>query len=77
MSELNVGAQMICRLIFESMLTLHSYPCYNVLMRVAAEASVKVADEVWIAVALLHREQPGEPDFSVEEIVARARREKR
>lgn len=44
-------------------------------MRVAAKASVKVADEVWVAAALLHREHPGELDFSVEEIVARARRE--
>jgi len=49
--------------------------CYNVAVGVAAKASVKVADEVWIAVAFLHREQPDEPDFSVEEIVARARRE--
>lgn len=44
-------------------------------MRVATKVSVKVADEVWIAAALLHREQPGEPDFSIEEIVARVRRE--
>jgi hypothetical protein len=44
-------------------------------MIVAAKADVKVADEVWIAAALLHRERPSEPDFSVEEIVARARRE--
>ncbi|MGA9142343.1 MAG: hypothetical protein WA664_18745 [Candidatus Acidiferrales bacterium] len=44
-------------------------------MTVAAKSSVKVADEVWIATALLHRERPGEPDFAVEEIVARARRE--
>lgn len=38
-------------------------------------ASVKVADEVWIATALLHRENPKRVDFSVSEIVARARRE--
>jgi hypothetical protein len=44
-------------------------------MTVAAKADVKVADEVWIAAALLHRERPGEPDFAVEEIVARAGRE--
>ena len=37
--------------------------------------SVKVADEVWIATALLHRENPKREDFSVSEIVARARRE--
>jgi hypothetical protein len=38
--------------------------------------SLKVADEVWIATALLHRENPKREDFSVSEIVARARREK-
>jgi hypothetical protein len=36
---------------------------------------VKVADEVWIATALLHREHPDRPDFTVNEIVERARRE--
>jgi hypothetical protein len=36
---------------------------------------LKVADEVWIAAALLHRELPGQADFSVEEIVARAAKE--
>ncbi len=36
---------------------------------------VKVADEVWIAAALLHREHPEATDFSIEEIVDRARRE--
>jgi hypothetical protein len=35
-------------------------------------STVKVADEVWIATALLHREHPNQPDFSVEEIVERA-----
>jgi hypothetical protein len=44
-------------------------------MKVAAKARVKVADEVWIAVALLHRERPAESDFSIEEIIARVRRE--
>lgn len=38
-------------------------------------AAVKVADEVWIATALLHRENPKRVDFSVLDIVARARRE--
>ena len=33
---------------------------------------VRVADEVWIATALLHRQFPGERDFSVGEIVQRA-----
>lgn len=37
---------------------------------------VRVADEVWIATALLHREQPRREDFSVQEIVARAERER-
>ena len=36
---------------------------------------LKVADEVWIATALLHREHPSASDFSIEEIVDRARRE--
>lgn len=34
-------------------------------------ADVKVADEVWIATALLHREQPDRPDFSLKEIAER------
>lgn len=38
-------------------------------------ANIKVADEVWIATALLHREHPGAVDFSIEEIVGRARQE--
>ena len=38
--------------------------------------STKVADEVWIAVALLHRENPKREDFTISEIVERARREK-
>jgi hypothetical protein len=36
---------------------------------------VKVADEVWIATALLHHENPKRADFTVSEIVQRARRE--
>jgi len=34
----------------------------------------KVADEVWIVAALLHREHPGRTDFSIEEIMQRASR---
>jgi hypothetical protein len=34
---------------------------------------VKVADEVWIVAALLHKEHPESPDFTVEEILERAR----
>jgi hypothetical protein len=45
-------------------------------MATMVEREVKVADEVWIATALLHRESPTRPDFTVEEIVERARKEK-
>ena len=41
----------------------------------ATETDLKVADEVWIAAALLHRENPAETDFAVDEIVRRAQRE--
>jgi hypothetical protein len=44
-------------------------------MTVSIRTDLKVADEVWIATALLHRDRPGAPDFSIEEIVDRARRE--
>ena len=37
--------------------------------------ALKVADEVWIAAALLHREHPDRADFTVAEIVERARQE--
>jgi hypothetical protein len=36
---------------------------------------VKVADQVWVVVAVLHREHPEREDFSVQEIMTRARRE--
>ncbi|HWZ42467.1 MAG TPA: hypothetical protein VNW97_03280 [Candidatus Saccharimonadales bacterium] len=32
---------------------------------------IKVADEIWLATSLLHRENPGRQDFSVIEIVER------
>src|SRR5579862_3769338 len=41
----------------------------------ATEIALKVADEVWIATAQLHRDHPEAPDFAVEEIVQRAERE--
>jgi hypothetical protein len=41
----------------------------------ATQTALKVADEVWIATALLHRGHPEAPDFAVEEIVQRARQE--
>ncbi len=41
----------------------------------STENALKVADEVWVATALLHSEHPGQTDFTVEEIVERAKRE--
>ena len=35
---------------------------------------IKVADEVWIVVALLHRERPAGRDFSIDEIMERTER---
>jgi hypothetical protein len=37
--------------------------------------ALKVADEVWIATALLHREHPDRTDFTVREIIERLKRE--
>jgi hypothetical protein len=42
---------------------------------VSMQAELKVADEVWIAAALLHREYPQRFDFTIDEIVERARKE--
>ena len=42
---------------------------------IQAQEAIRVADEVWIATALLHREHPDRQDFSIQEIVDRARRE--
>jgi hypothetical protein len=41
----------------------------------AIAANLKVADEVFIATALLHQESPGRADFTIGEIVARAQKE--
>jgi len=38
-------------------------------------AAIRVADEVWIATALLHLERPRETDFSLKDIEARIERE--
>jgi hypothetical protein len=38
----------------------------------ATAVEVKVADEVWIAAALLHQENPKREDFTIEEILQRA-----
>jgi hypothetical protein len=40
-----------------------------------ARSTMKVADEVWIVTALLHKENPKREDFTVAEIVERARAE--
>lgn len=42
----------------------------------SSETRIRVADEVWIVVALLHREHPERSDFTVEEIMNRAEGEK-
>lgn len=39
----------------------------------SVDPALRVADEVWIATALLHRENPGKAEFSIDEIVDRAR----
>jgi hypothetical protein len=44
-------------------------------MTVASGAQIKVADEVWIATALLHREHPEQADFAIDEITQRAAKE--
>jgi len=44
-------------------------------MTISLRSDLKVADEVWIAAALLHRERPANADFSIEEIVERVQRE--
>src|SRR5438876_818618 len=42
-------------------------------MQIASD--IKVADETFIATALLHREQPARQDFTIAEIVERAEKE--
>jgi hypothetical protein len=44
-------------------------------MKIASVPTTKVADEAWIAAALLQKEHPEQVDFSIEEIMARAREE--
>ena len=44
-------------------------------MKIQSKAQVKVADEVWIAAALLHRENLAKSEFAIEEIVDRAAKE--
>ncbi len=38
-------------------------------MTTLTEQSIRVADEVWLAVAMLHRRHPESQDFSIEEIM--------
>ena len=40
-----------------------------------ATETLTIADEIWVATALLHREHPDRPDFTLTEIVQRAERE--
>jgi hypothetical protein len=44
-------------------------------MAVRSTSQIKVADEVWLATALLHRENPSTEDFSLKEIEDRAAKE--
>jgi hypothetical protein len=41
-------------------------------MATLSHIRLRIADEVWIVVALLHRENPGRSDFSIDEIMERA-----
>ena len=41
-------------------------------MSIQSKSGVKVADEVWLVTALLHRENPKREEFSIQEIVDRA-----
>lgn len=41
----------------------------------ATKLDIKVADEVWVAAALLQRQRPAAADFSIEEILERASQE--
>lgn len=49
----------------------------RVKLAVASKTQLRVADEVWIATALLHREHPKRNDFAIEEILERASEEAR
>jgi len=45
-------------------------------MPTLSRTRVRVADEVWIVTALLHRDNPARSDFSIDEIMERAAKEK-
>ncbi len=42
-------------------------------MTTLAKPTIKLADEVWVAVAMLHQRHPDSPDFPVEQIMEFAR----
>ena len=44
-------------------------------MKTTSAMDIKVADEVWIATALMHREHPKRTDFTIDEIMERAKEE--
>jgi hypothetical protein len=44
-------------------------------MKTPPALDVKVADEVWIVTALMHKKHPDRTDFTIDEIMARAKRE--
>jgi len=45
-------------------------------MNTKIASKIKVADEVWLATALLHRENPSRADFTLNEIVDRVEKER-
>jgi hypothetical protein len=44
-------------------------------MSLKSKPQIKVADEVWLATALVHRENPSQEDFTVKQIESRAEEE--
>ena len=45
-------------------------------MKTTSATQVKVADEVWLIMAMLHRDHPDRSDFGIDEIMERARQVK-
>ncbi len=45
------------------------------MLTTTPKPDVKIADEVWIATALLHRDHPERADFTIQEIMERVARE--
>ena len=48
---------------------------YILEIMITAPTQIRLADEVWLAAALLHREHPERADFTLKEIEARIRQE--